>query len=569
MSRRWNAMLNIDHSLKKQVLFFTIVPMAIVLALYLANTVYSITSQGEVRTREYREELIARKKEGLRNSIDMLFSNIEGKSPEQVIAIAKRSRYGESGYFWINDTTLPYPRMIMHATIPALDGKVMDDPKFNCALGKKQNLFQAFVEACLAAGEGSVDYYWPKPTKSGMIPNVPKITYVRLYKPLNWIIGNGVYIDDINALVAKERLRIKGEISTIIVRNVLVSLLIFIGLYFFVSRVFDKYLVKPLGLIAYTFRNHNNDLTIQIPVTTKNEIGELAAAFNLLTANLHDIIKKVIAAVRGINSYAGDISVSVERQATVSAEQSAAVTDITCTVEELSTSSTLIAEHAGSVVDIATRTWENTQKGATAVETMILKMEEIQADNRNSIDEIVDLGRKSKDISKVMEFIDNIAEQTKLIAFNAALEAASAGEAGKRFGVVAVEIRRLADSVTKSTGEIESKTGEIREAIEGLVRASEKGSRGIGEGMELSHRTASMLIDIVVDAHSTREAAMQISLSTQQQKTASSQVLSALKEIVSGSRQTSDSIRQIMSVSQNLTELSDSLQGQVEKFKIG
>ncbi len=119
-------------------------------------------------------------------------------------------------------------------------------------------------------------------------------------------------------------------------------------------------------------------------------------------------------------------------------------------------------------------------------------METIRHDNQHSLKEIVDLGGKSKEISKIMEIIDTVADQTKLIAFNAALEASSAGEAGKRFGVVAAEIRRLADSVTESTGEIAKKVGEIQESIGRLVITSEKGALGIEQGMDDSSRTAAV-----------------------------------------------------------------------------
>ena len=101
-----------------------------------------------------------------------------------------------TGYFWINDTTLPYPRMIMHPTLPELDGKILDDPKFSCALGKKKNLFQAFAEVTRAQGEGFVDYFWPKPTKDGLVPQVPKLSYVKLFREWDIIIGTGIYIDD-------------------------------------------------------------------------------------------------------------------------------------------------------------------------------------------------------------------------------------------------------------------------------------------------------------------------------------------------------------------------------------
>ena len=101
-----------------------------------------------------------------------------------------------TGYIWINDTTLPYPKMVMHPTIPALNGQILNDPKFDCALGKGQNLFQAFVETCMKNGEGFVDYIWPKPSDKGLIPNVPKLSYVRLFRDWEWIIGTGIYMDD-------------------------------------------------------------------------------------------------------------------------------------------------------------------------------------------------------------------------------------------------------------------------------------------------------------------------------------------------------------------------------------
>jgi len=95
--------------------------------------------------------------------------------------------------------------MIIHPTIPELDDTILDDPKFNCALGVKQNLFQAFVDICLAEGQGYVDYLWPKPTETGLTEDQPKISYAALFKPWDWVVGTGVYIEDIE-LDAQKRL---------------------------------------------------------------------------------------------------------------------------------------------------------------------------------------------------------------------------------------------------------------------------------------------------------------------------------------------------------------------------
>lgn len=148
--------------------------------------------------------------ERLRNVIDLVESYLREKTAavrdgrlgeeqarEQARAMIRSLRYGGgTGYVWINDTGRPYPRMIMHPTVPELEGEILDDPRFDCARGRDQNLFQAFVEVCLEKGEGFVDYLWPKPTPSGLIPKVPKLSFVRLFKPWNWIVGTGIYLDD-------------------------------------------------------------------------------------------------------------------------------------------------------------------------------------------------------------------------------------------------------------------------------------------------------------------------------------------------------------------------------------
>jgi methyl-accepting chemotaxis protein len=560
--------LDVKKSLKKQVLLFAIVPMILGVILFSSLIVEDVASKGEASIKNYKETLLSLEKENLRNYTDLVFNTIKGLEARQAIEAVKKMRSGESGYFWINDMGLPYPKMIMHPTIPSLDGKILDDAKFNCALGRKENLFQAFVETCKAEGEGFVDYEWPKPTGNGLTEEKPKLSYVRLYKPFNWVIGTGVYIDDIDSMMSKERGRIRTRITSLVTKTALISMLIIGGFYFFVTYFVGRYMNRPIALVTAAMKDHSSDLTVRVPIETKNEIGEIAHWFNSYTESLHSIIKKVSGATMGLNSYAIEIAAAVGQEAVTASQQAAAVAEITSTMEELSASSSLIADHSKSVVDVATKTWEDTKKGSTAVESMIIKMKEISEDNRSNIQEIVELGRKSKEISKVMEIINTIADQTKLIAFNAALEASSAGEAGKRFGVVAVEIRRLADSVMESTGEIEEKVNEIQEAINRLVISSEKSSKGINDGMEYSNQTDMILSDIVDAAHTTTDAAKQISLSTQQQKTASNQVVTALREIVAGSGQTTDTINQINSISKEMAKLSKELSELVKKFKL-
>lgn len=299
-----------------------------------------------------------------------------------------------------------------------------------------------------------------------------------------------------------------------------------------------------------------------------DEIGSLTQSVETMRLRLHALVAEVrshaLAAIESIRQIDG----AVEGQAATSSQMSASVAEITSTMEELSASSTQISEHSKSVVDIANQSWEQSKRGAEAMDLVMSKMADIQRDNEISLREILDLGSRSKEISKVMSIINAIADQTKLIAFNAALEAASAGEAGRRFGVVAAEIRRLADSVTESTGEIENKVGQIQDSINRLVITSEKGGAGICDGMAATANTAALLGDMVDAARQTTSAAQQISLSTQQQKTASNQVVVALREIVTASSHTAQSLARIREISLDMTKLSGELGDKVDSFTL-
>lgn len=352
-------------------------------------------------------------------------------------------------------------------------------------------------------------------------------------------------------------------------RNGLLLGLLALGIGFAIAIVTARYLVKRINTVVEAVnRVAQGDLSVEITADGSDEISQLAMATREMRIKLHSLANDVRTHAIAVHNAAQEIAGAVENQAATSTEMSSSVAEITSTMEEFSASSTQIADHSKSVVDIANQTLDGSRKGSEAMQTALSRMDDIRSDNQHSLQEIVDLGTKSKQISKVMEIINAVADQTKLIAFNAALEASSAGEAGKRFSVVAAEIRRLADSVTDSTSEIETKINEIQDSISRLVITSEKGASGISAGTTASAITAERLNEIVYAASQTSSAAQQISLSTQQQKTASSQVLVALREIVTASSHTAQSITRISQVSKEMSGLSSELSQVVDQFKL-
>lgn len=316
--------------------------------------------------------------------------------------------------------------------------------------------------------------------------------------------------------------------------------------------------------------------------TRPGDASSLLAAMKIMQANLSELIGNVESSVRTLanaamhlQDTAGMVTRNTEHQqgmahsmAASVQEMSSSVTEITSTMEELSASSTQIAEHSGLVADIANQTWEKSKEGSESMRAVISRMDDIRADNQVNLGEIVALGTKSRQISKVMEIINTIADQTKLIAFNAALEASSAGDAGKRFSVVAGEIRRLADNVTNSTGDIETKVQEIQDSISRLVITSEKGGSVITAGLEASTHTARNLDALVDAASQSRNAARQISISTQQQKIASDQVVIALREIVTASAQTAKAIESVSRISNDMSSMSLELSKLIQHFRL-
>ena len=341
-------------------------------------------------------------------------------------------------------------------------------------------------------------------------------------------------------------------------------------------------LSRPLQLFQQQLVEITRTLNLSKRLQTddKAELGELAAQTNTLLERLSVAISgvqygssRLTETANNLALTAGLVNRNTDRQQEVTQsmaaaveEMSSSVAEITSTMEELSASSTQIADHSQSVVDVASLTLDSSKRGAAAMQHLQLRMADIHHDSENSLQEIVQLGRKSKEISKVMDLINTLADQTKLIAFNAALEASSAGESGKRFSVVASEIRRLADSVTDSTLEIEDRIQEIQDSINRLVITSEKGASSIQLGMQVSQETAEDLNELVQAASRTSSAAQQISMSTRQQKTASSQVVIALRDIANASSHNALSVRNITQISEEMISMSQDLSHLVREF---
>ena len=298
------------------------------------------------------------------------------------------------------------------------------------------------------------------------------------------------------------------------------------------------------------------------------EKGDLADAFNQMLDNLRHIVSQIRDASLQINSAVEQMSASSSEQTSSAAQQSGSISEITSTMTELARNAGEVTESAERVVEIAVQSHEDARGGMEAARATLTAMDAIRETHETSTQGIVALSAKVQQINEVMDVIDEIADRTKLIAFNAALEAAGAGETGRRFGVVAQEIRRLADTVVEATEDSRGRIVEIQEATNNMVIASERNSRIFTEGFTATRATADSLQKIVDSASNTTDSAKQISLSTQQERTALQQVLDAMLEVSKGAELFASKVGETDRTAADLQELAAMLTELIGRYKV-
>jgi methyl-accepting chemotaxis protein len=268
---------------------------------------------------------------------------------------------------------------------------------------------------------------------------------------------------------------------------------------------------------------------------------------------------QVGAAVQHVQSSSSELQTAASQQMTGSKEQATAMNEITTTINELLATSKQIAESAQRVAHIA----EDTAKAARSGEQTASKTNDSFGGIKRQVDLIVthmlDLGQKAQQIGGILEIINELAEQTNILAINATIEAAGAGDAGKRFGVVADEIRKLADRVGGSTKEIRGLIDEVRAAANTTIMTTEGGTKAVDAGARQFLDLTTALMQIASLVGTTTEAAREIELSTKQQSTAVEQVNSAIADVAQATRETEASSSQTFQTATQLAGLSKDL----------
>ena len=323
-----------------------------------------------------------------------------------------------------------------------------------------------------------------------------------------------------------------------------------------ITNAMVRRFMKPLNEVVDSVKAAcDGEIGHKVAIRTQDEIGTLAASYNQMLDLIVYLVRQTHESSRRLAQSSSEILAATEQQASGSAEQAASIAETTATMEELASTYRQIAENADQVVTMAEDSLGSAQSGQQAVLNTLSAMEEIKTRTQTSANKILALGERSQQIGQVLSIINSIADQTKILALNAAIEAARAGEAGKGFSVVAIEIRKLAESVVDSTREISSIMTEIQSSANDLVLSTEQELRQVQSGVELAHATGGSLDQILDLVEQTTVAAKEISAATQQQKSATDQVVRAMREVAAVAQQTAAGSRQVASSAEALSDM--------------
>ena len=537
-------------------------PISRRLWLILALAILTLILQGAYMLRQIHIDLYAGKSEKTEHVVQSAagilkhFHSLESagslsreEAQKQAMEVVRGLRYDGQEYFWINDQT---PVMLMHPMNAKLEGQNLSG--FKDPDGKA--LFNEMVAITRSQGAGQVDYRWPKP---GATDPVPKISYVELFQPWGWIIGSGVYVDDV-------QVEFRAQAVKAMSIGLLIALLL-TGLVVLITRSIVQPLQAAVDAMA-SISSGEGDLTRNLDTHGRDELTALATYFNAFTAKLRHVIRQMLDSAGSLDQAArslGDISSEAQRHSQQQAQQmelvATAVNEVTYGVQDVAKN----AEHASSEMHTAE---DQASQGQQNIEASLRQIDQLSGTIDKAVEAIQSLASESTQIGSVLEVIRSIAEQTNLLALNAAIEAARAGEQGRGFAVVADEVRLLAQRTQQSTAEIQGMIERLQGNSEAAVKVINESSRASQLTVEQASQAGESLAQIAQSLRNLTGLNASIASATLQQSHVVEDINQNVTQTAALAHNTAEAAEQSSAASQHLKQLADQLNRLLGQFRV-
>ena len=330
--------------------------------------------------------------------------------------------------------------------------------------------------------------------------------------------------------------------------------------------MYARVLVKDIKAVQVSI--DNADLNTQFNTTREDEMGQLQNSFDRFVGSIRDTLIRVSETATSVASASAQISSSTEEMAAGSQEQTTQSEEIARAVEQMAKSIAVNSENAGEAAHTAEKAKGAAEQGGKVVLDTVNEMKQIANVVRESAGTIQNLGKSSDQIGEIIGVIEHIADQTNLLALNAAIEAARAGEQGRGFAVVADEVRKLAEQTTKATKQIAGMIQQIQSDSHGAVRTMANATQQVDAGIVLADHAGVSLQEIVEISQKVTHMVSQIAVANEEQSSTSEQISKNMEAIASVTQQTASGTQQIARAAEDLNRLTETLQSLVNQFKL-
>ena len=508
-----------------------------------------------------RSLILEEKKEKVKNLVETAHSILsdcykqqerglpQAEAQRQAILLIKELRYDGGNYFWINDFR---PAMVMHPTKPSLDGTDLSgykDPN-----GKA--LFIEMANTARRSGGGFVAYDWPRPDADRP---VPKISYVKGFAPWGWIIGTGIYVDDVDAIWRKRALQASGVMFLLLALLSLAS--------------FNAYrrMFGPLQKMAERMRDvaqGEGDLTRRLDVPPDREVAELATSFNTFMEKLQAVMVSVAGNIQNLAAAGEELSVTSRQQSEGAEQQKDQTQQVATATQQMNAAVQQVTETSNRASEASANAATSARRGGKVVEETLVRMQSIASSTGTAEEKIEFLRKQSEQIGRIIGVIDEIADQTNLLALNAAIEAARAGEQGRGFAVVADEVRKLAERTVTATKEITDMISGVQSGTQAAVAAMKAGTREVSLGVTATQQAGDCLREIIAISDQVGEMVAHIAASAMQQASATEDVNQSTTKIADIAAASASGAVQATKALEDLARLAEDVQRQIGQFRL-
>lgn len=475
----------------------------------------------------------------------------EDDAKRQAIASLRQLRFDGDNYVFILNREYEFILSPAKAELEGTSGKNATDQN-----GKPY--MRELVDTAIGNPEGGyVAYVWPKPGHNGV---VPKVSYASLSPKWGWVIGAGIYMDDVNAAFWQEAYKMLGVAIPVI--------LLIVAIFLLVARSILKQLGgEPDHVVSIVRAIAGGDLRTGIELGKADKNSMLSAVADMRDG-LVVMLKKTVQVAETITGHAEHIATAASQVAAASHDQAHATSSSAAALEEVTVSINEVSEIASATEERAKETLNKAATGEVAVHKAAAEVAEVERLITTSATKVEELKIRSIEIGTVASVIKDIADQTNLLALNAAIEAARAGEQGRGFAVVADEVRKLAERTSEATTRIASTVESVQIDTDGVVNTMHEAVPQVQASMAQVNEVATILVDIRNEADDSVAKARDVAQATREQGTAANELAANVERIASMAEEVSATMGGNAGAAREMQEMAVELKSAVSQFKL-